>query len=92
MMYLSIMTDRLDDVDRLRIESPLSMATEVITPGNVSTAHEVVSGVIGRFDHHDDHCEEVRQEGQEGIRQQGFGREQERREHRQRQFRGLQPR
>lgn len=48
-----ILTDRLDDVDRLRIESPLSMATEVITPSNVSTAYGVVSRVIGHDDHRD---------------------------------------
>ena len=46
-----ILTDRLDDIERLHIESPLSLATEVITPSNVASARDLIARVIAHDDH-----------------------------------------
>ena len=48
-----IMTDRRDDIKQLRIDAPLSVATEVITPSNVEKAAAIIAGVLA----HDEHAE-----------------------------------
>lgn len=45
-----ILTDRLDDVDQLRIESPLSLATEVISPSTVDRAADIIRQVLSHDD------------------------------------------
>jgi CDP-glycerol glycerophosphotransferase (TagB/SpsB family) len=45
-----VLTDRLDNEARLHIESPLSLATEVITPSTIDKA----SDLIGRVLQHDE--------------------------------------
>jgi CDP-glycerol glycerophosphotransferase (TagB/SpsB family) len=55
-----IMTDRRDDVEQLRIDAPLSVATEVITPSNIQKASEIVAKVLSS-DEHIEHRHQLRE-------------------------------